>query len=191
MIYVINQKQTAPEGITTIDTTSRSNIWSRGLSPFFLGPVDLYGNYTSKNVENGWQFSKVYGHLNHLDFDLNPTKYYFEWAEKGWNDSFAHRYPMGHGIKPEFSYWDGQKLDYVTARKTIYIPLYAKAVKDTNAFKKLKELHANEEHIALVDFDAHGLTPGTYDYWDLVNNPNYKVGHAYVLAMMLENKLEF
>jgi len=34
-------------------------------------------------------------------------------------------------------------------------------------------------------FDSHNLSYGI-DYWALWNNPNIKVGHAYVLAMMLE-----
>ena len=40
----------------------------------------------------------------------------------------------------------------------------------------------------LLDFDSHNLSYGI-DYWALWNNPNIKVGHAYVLAMMLEGKL--
>lgn len=52
MIYVITPNYKTPEGAVVINTTSRSNNWSVGLSPFLLGPVDLYGNYKSMNVEN-------------------------------------------------------------------------------------------------------------------------------------------
>lgn len=119
---------------------------------------------------------------------------YFKWAKAGWDKIAADRYPMGKGAKPLYSYWDGKTYSYIKARKKIYIPLYYKAVKDTFAFKKLKELYLEcldkNEILYLRDFDAHNLEPGTYEYEDLWNNDQIKVGHAYVLAMMLENKIE-
>lgn len=92
---------------------------------------------------------------------------------------------MGKGVKPEYSLWDGKKLDYIEARKEIYIPLYSKAVRKTEAFKKLKEIHDKNDEIYLVDFDAHNFI-SKIDFISLFDNPNIKVGHAYVLAMMLE-----
>lgn len=65
MIYVIGYRDKTPEGSLIINTTSRSKNWSRGLSPFFLNPGNLYGEYSAKNVENAWQYSKVY--KEHLD----------------------------------------------------------------------------------------------------------------------------
>jgi len=57
---------------------------------------------------------------------------YLNWAKNGWNDSFAHRYPIGKGIKPKFSVklkLDDQnrvivdkQLSYIEARKELYIP---------------------------------------------------------------------
>lgn len=183
MIYLIGPQNKPPEGIEVINTTSRSTDWSRGLSPFFNGPVDLYNGHVAINVENSWQFSKVY---EYYTTDGEPNEQYFKWARDGWKDKKAHRYPMGKDVKPLYSYWDGEKLSYIEARKKIYIPLYSQAVKETDAFKKLKEIYEKNEDICLWDFDSHGLTPGTFDYWDLWNNPNIKVGHSYVLAMLLE-----
>jgi hypothetical protein len=187
MIYVVSPAFKAPEGVSVINTTSRSDNWSRLLSPFFLGPVDLYSGYKSINVENAWQFSKVYEY--YLENNGSIGERYFKWAQDGWNDIKAHRYPMGKGIKPLYSYWNGKTLNYVEARKEIYIPLYSESVKKTNAFNKLKKLYNECQDLYLWDFDAHNLTPGTFDYWDLWNNPNIKVGHAYVLAMLLEGIL--
>lgn len=185
MIHVVNYKFNLPEEAVAIETTSRSTNWSQGLSPFYLGPCELYDGYVSKNMENGWQYSKVY--QDHLDYDGKVSGRYFQWAQGGWSNYRAVRYPMPKGEVPLFSYWQGERLGYVEARKKIYIPLYSKAVAKTEAFKKLKDIHKSNENIYLIDFDAHSLTPGTYDYWDLWNNDKIKVGHAYVLAMMLEN----
>jgi hypothetical protein len=188
MIKVINFQYKIPTDALVINTTSRSMNWSRNLSPFFLGPVELYDGYISQNFENLWQFAKVYN--QHLDENGNPTDQYFQWAQKGWNDKFAHRYPMGRGMKAEYSYWAGEKLSYVEARLKIYLPIYAKLVQKTSAFEKLKLIYESKdknEILYLQDFDAHNLNK-IDNYYDLWKNPDIKVGHAYVLAMLLENK---
>lgn len=171
-----------------IDTTSRSNNWSRGLSPFFLGPVALYGGYTAKNVENAWQFSKVY--KEHADADGIPTQAYFDWAKKGWNDSYAHRYPMEKGRIPLHSWWDGQKLDYVSARKQIYLPLYAQAVVKSEAYKMLRGEYEKRGEVTLWDFDGYDYLSRKMSLSDVLNNPKKKMGHAFVLAMLLLGKCE-
>lgn len=184
MIHVIGPTFTPSEGVIIINTTSRSDNWSRSLSPFFLGPIDLYLDYKSINMENAWQYSKCYEY--YLEEDNSVGERYFQWAQEGWSAIKAHRYPMGKEAKPLFSYWDGDQLSYVEARKKIYLPLYSQAVQKTYAYKKLVQEYKSNSDIYLWDFDAHSLTPGTFDYWDLWNNPNIKVGHAYVLAMLLE-----
>ncbi len=187
MITVISlfEKQTDPNGVY-INTTSKSvTQWTTELSPFYLGPCDLYGNYESKNVENGWQYSKVYD--CHIDVNGNPTEDYFKWAEKGWNDSFAHRYPMGKGSIPKYSYWDGEKYGYIDARKHIYAPLYAKAVIKTSAYVKLKELVDSDKIVYLMDYDAYRHRELNMTLTDVLNYPNKKMGHAFVLMMLLTN----
>jgi hypothetical protein len=191
MIKIINFKYKEQVGDIIVNTTSRSNNWSQGLSPFLCGPVKLYGNYTSKNVENAWQYSKVYDSLDHLDQLKNPNSKYFEWAQAGWNAIRAERYPAGRNAIPNYCYWDNKKLDYINARKQVYVPLYAETVKNTEAFKKLEKLYRDkfdpiEDTLYLQDFDAHNLTPGAFTYVELYNNPHIKVGHGYVLAMLLD-----
>lgn len=184
-VYVIGMREHAPVDTVT-DTTSRSNNWSRGLSPFFLGPVNLYDDYQAENVENAWQFAKVYS--KHVDEDSNPTNDYFEWAKAGWRDNWAHRYPMGRGARPEYSFWDGEKLGYIEARKKIYIPLYSKAVRGTEAFEYLKSL-SEKIDICLRDFDGYNHKALGWGYEQVINCPHKKMGHAFVLAMMLEGFL--
>ena len=184
MIYIVNFNYSIPDGAIAINTTSRSSNWSSGLSPFYCGPVKLYGEYSSQNVENAWQYSKVYEYYTD---DGEPAPRYFSWAEDGWKSTRAQRYPMGRGVVPLYSLWDGAKLSYVEARKAIYIPLYSSTVKKTSAFQQLKSEYKNNKDIYLIDFDAHNLEPKSYEYMDVVNNPKIKLGHAYVLAMMLEN----
>lgn len=185
MIKLVNFNYKLNKTDVSVNTTSRSENWSSGLSPFFLGPVDLYGNYFSKNVENGWQYSKLYPY--YAD-NGKPSSRYFTWAQAGWLSSKAERYPMGRDVKPICSIWDGKTLGYVEARKEIYIPLYAKAVKKTEAFKRLLSIYqqclSENKTLYLVDFDSHNL-PENNNYDSLWENDKIKVGHATVLASLL------
>src|SRR5271166_4140457 len=122
--YVIFKFAKNIYGGTDIDTTSKSGDYS-GLSPFLLDAT----KYGSKNFENLWQFSKVYpGFAGQGNF---PSSKFLAWREKGFEDPIARRYPMGKGAKPLYSIWwnpktlKWEKLDYISARKTIYVPLYA------------------------------------------------------------------
>lgn len=184
MIKVVSYQFKAPDQALVINTTSRSDNWSRGLSPFFCGPVVLYDQFVAQNVENAWQYSKVYEY--YLEDDGSVGERYFKWASDGWDSKKAERYPMGKGSVPLFTYWDGLRLSYTEARKKVYIPVYAEAVQKTDAFQQLKKLYETGQDLYLRDFDAHSLEPGTFDYWALWDNAKIKVGHGYVLAMLLE-----
>jgi len=188
MIYIIGPGYQVPEGSIVINTTSRSDNWSRGLSPFFAGPVDLYGGYTSYNVENAWQYSKVYEY--YLEEDGSVGERYFKWAQDGWNDIKAHRYPMGRDTKPLYSYWDGEKFTYTEARSKIYIPLYARAVQKTSAFSKLKKMSEEKIDLYLWDFDGYNHRTLGLTFDQVINDPNRKMGHAFVLLMLLEGQLK-
>jgi hypothetical protein len=184
MIYVIGPQYPTPEGARIINTTSRSDTWSRGLSPFFAGPVHLYGDYKSYNVENAWQYAKVYEY--YLEEDGSVGDRYFKWANEGWNRIRANRYPMGKGTKPLYSYWDGEKLPYIEARRKIYIPLYSQAVQKTSAFQKLKKIHAEGGDLYLWDFDGYNHRALDMTFEQVIDNTNKALGHAFVIAMLLE-----
>lgn len=186
MIYVIGPHD--PRRTDSIDTTSRSKTWSRCLSPFVLGPVELYGDYVAKNIENAYQFTKVYD--QYMDDDGNPTPAYFKWAEQGWNDPKPHRYPMGKGVKPEYSYWDGEHLSYIESRKKIYIPLYSSTVRDTPAFSRLAEL-AMVQDVYLWDYDGYNHRELNMDLNDVLDCGHRRCGHAFVLMAMLEGEWGF
>jgi len=172
-----------------IDTTSRSSNWTKGLSPFILYGGYLYKNYYAENVENAWQASKVY--LEFVDEKGEPKPEYFEWANKIWKSKYAFRYPMGKGKKPLYSYWDGKKLSYIEARKQIYIPIYSRSVVQSNAFKILKDLYNNEKKdIYLIDFDGYNHIKMQKSLYEVINDSNKKMGHAFVIYSLLKPSKE-
>jgi hypothetical protein len=193
IVRVINHRAQVPVDGRVVDTTSRSaELWSRGLSPFYLGPVGLYGAFAAENVENAWQYCKVYD--QYVGLDGRPTAEYFTWATRGWNDPVARRYPMGRGARPLYSLWrvDGEDhhLGYIEARRMIYCPLYSSEVADTDAWTRLRAIYDEGRRTGTIlylrDFDGYDHVRAGMTYRDVVYNPNKKMGHAFVLAMMLE-----
>lgn len=186
-VRVLGMYEPVPPGFVGVDTTSKSGQWS-GLSPFLLGPVLLYPGACpavgdrAHNVENAWQFAKLYA--DHADARGNPTDAYWEWARQGWGDRRAHRYPMGKGAVPLCSWWNGQKLGYIEARKAIYGPLYARSVRQTPAYAALEQLVRTDD-VALRDYDGYDHDKRGWSLSQVLANPTKKMGHAFVLKMLL------
>ena len=186
-VHVLPVWEKNPYNCPEVSTVSSSGASVRELSPFILGPV-VEGSLRSENFENLWQFSKVY--KTHLRADGEPSQEWFGWRAEGFADKRAHRYPMGKGSIPMYSWWNGGKLGYIEARKKIYATIYAKYVAQTVCYSLLEELYKEHDEVTLKDYDAYDHIKLGMSLINVINNPNRKMGHAFVLAMMLENKLE-
>lgn len=189
-IRIVGKQTRVPpkRGQEVVDTTAHANVWYRDLSPFHLGPCYLYGEFSAERMENAWQFAKVYPqHLSQkrVGWSLQVSQEYWTWAQKGWADFKAHRYPMGKGKKPAFSLWDGERLGYIEARKAIYAPLYAEAVQKTKGWERLKSMFEENETLVLRDYDGYDHVSIDMTLTDVLNCPHKIMGHAFVLAMLL------
>ena len=183
IVRVARKFESLPSTGTIVDCTSNSGRW-KDLSPFILPGGPLYAGHVAKNMENAWQFAKVYA--THADSDGNPTCDYWAWATAGWGDARAHRYPMGKGAKPLYSLWNGNHLGYLEARRRIYAPLYARAVVKTEAFAALqKAVDEGTGTLYLRDYDGYDHTALGMSFADVFDEPRKKMGHAFVLAMLL------
>ena len=182
-----------------IDCTSNNTdpVMRVGLSPFYLGPVECYDGLVSQTFERAWQCAKVYPWT--VGPDGNPNACYFAWrdemwAMKGFGDKMSIRFPVGKKNvgKCLYSWWkvDGEfkDLKYIPARKAIYIPLYAKAVVKTEAYRRLVELRDSGKNLLLIDFDGYNIHHPRYNftYNDAIHCNWLKMGHCFVLAMLLE-----
>lgn len=173
----------SPVGYRRIDVTSHAKDVFRQCSPFVLGPIPLYGGFTSKNMENAWQYAKLYRQF--ADDDGNPTDAYYQWARAGWDDRIAHRYPMGK-LTPLCSIWDGRKLSYEEARRVIFVPCYCKAVVQTEAFRELSRLCAAGDKLCLLDFDGYDPDELGYTMEDILSDGKRILGHALLIKALLE-----
>ncbi len=185
MIYCVGprDKKSIYKDKLCFNVTSRSTDFCKALSPFYLGPVDLYDGWISNTMEAAWQHSKVYEKYT-TDGEINDG--YWIWAYSGWNSKRPERYPMGKGAKPLYSYWNGTKYGYVDARKNIYIPLYKECALKTEAYYKLKKMYEDGVDFYLWDFD---VDYNNKSYEELVNDSTKTFGHGYVLKYMMEGKI--
>lgn len=184
-----------PKPSRYINVTSRDKDgWGRLLSPFhlrcatlFFGEPQSVGNVElvlPYNVENAWQFSKVYK----WDWDeqnQTPKDSYWKWAKEGWADKRAQRYPVGKGVKPVCSWWRGRRHDYIQARFSIYIYVYAYSLlAQKETWSQMLEWYQNEDEPTILDFDVYDKTG--ISYGDVFRDPTRKAGHGFVIGAMLE-----
>ena len=188
-VHVLHIHTPNPYHCPEISTVQNHKGIYMDLSPFVLGPISTYmPGVTAQRFENLWQYSKVY--KEHLTSDGFPSADRYVWRVKGWADTRAHRYPAGRGRKPEYSWWNLNKLGYIGARKQIYAKVYAEHVMKTTSFSLLHKLYTIRGEVTLWDYDAYDHIKLGMSLVDVINNPDRIMGHSFVLAMMLEGKLE-
>jgi hypothetical protein len=218
-------------GYTTVAVVSWNRTW-KVLSPYNL--KDEKGRL----MENVWQFAKLYKKVRkttqrksqwdkkiiwkvekpeiHLDDDDKITPEYWAWRKRGMEAKDPIRYPVGYKYRHEclFAIAEGdekhERLDYIQARKKIYVPEYARLVKQHVMFKGLKKRLEKGENILIIDVD--GPHQESVPYYQekynvdanfvendsvecteenmriLLNDPKHPYGHGYVCATALLGK---
>lgn len=167
------------------------------LSPMVLGPVydesnELYAN----NIEDGWQCSKVFSsQVGKCDVDSSDEwiKNWSEYSKRGRFSSEARRHrSASRSDTCLFSYYMGEKLTYVQARKRMYCKWYAKLVRETKAYKDLEARHLAGKNLLLVEYDGLDRNNNeqnvdlTEEYLrTIINDPKQIFGHGLVLATVL------
>jgi hypothetical protein len=183
-------------------------------------------------MENLWQYQKMYkkvpattqyysrwnktviwshpAETHYINDQIQPA--YWAWREKGMNNPYYVRYPVGFGNmhKCLFAIKSGEptkKLDYVEARKEIYVPTYCELVKKEPKFQELKNKLSNGENLLIIEVDGPHQESLEYymDMYELddnfiengtmlatdenltimLNDDKHPFGHGYCLAMAL------
>ncbi|KAJ6234666.1 cxxc-type zinc finger protein [Anaeramoeba flamelloides] len=187
-VYVYGRGDELPENIMRINVTSRSkDELGRSFSPFLLGPLKIYpfngsDHFECNLFENAWQYLKVYD-------KYSEKSSYLKWLQTGCESKKAHRFPMGRGAKPMYSLWKGERLKYIEARFKIYAPLYAWCIENCaqESYQKLQKLFKKHKKIALFDYDGYNYINAGLSLNQVIYNHKRKMGHSFVLAMMLTN----
>lgn len=228
--YSKNGKYTDPEypGFTPILCLTEKTAYS-SLSPYCLK------NSRGEILENIWQFSKVYYTIpnsvqrisrynstviwshpaeTHIDADGNITDEYFKWRKKGMKNPYPVRYPVGYYHRHKCVYaLQEQKdcfveLDYIEARKEIYLPDYLNTVVKQEQFEELKNRFDDGEKLLIIEVDGpHEESMSYYrekygvkkDFITkdtvictkknlniFLNDPKHPFGHGYCLAWAIQ-----
>lgn len=89
-------------------------------------------------------------------------------------------------------WWQGECLDYIASRKRVYVPIYAKLVAGTDAFKALKQKVDSGVNVMILDLDGpplslypEGMEANYEQLCLMLNDPKYLFGHGYVVAALL------
>lgn len=225
--YDKNYKKIYPsyEGYTLVEVMTKSTQFGD------LGPYVLK-NEEGQIMENIWQFTKVYPSVpatiqkysrfdntvvwnhpaeKHVDGDGTILPAYWDWRDKGINNPYHVRYPVGYSKKARgsclYHLWNDEKLDYVQARTKIYYPIYTDLVKRQPKFHLLKKMLNDGKKLLIAEVDGPQEHSMSY-YKDKYNVPdnwieNYTIeitpenmeimlsdtrhpfGHGYCLAMAL------
>jgi len=166
--------------------------------------------------ENIWQSSKIYKYVHsqqqrygkskwliwehpaeqHIDSEGNILLSYWNWRQKILNHKYAVRYPNGFNHRHECicCLWpnengEWEQLDYINARKKIYCHEYARLVKMTTAYQRLKILHDSGYNLQFMDIDVP-VTPTIYNdqlYNQYLHDTSIPFGHTWTLAACLNN----
>ena len=188
VIRILNKFEPNPYSGIEVDTTSRGGF--KDLSPFFLGPYTWCERGTTRRatiMENLWQYSKVYP--EHVGADGYPNEQWYLWNHQGLNNQVACRYPLGKGRKPVYTWWKGEQLDYIAARKKLYIPAYTELVLQTKSYALLYKWVMEGRSIVLRDFDGYNHLRLGISLEDVINNPKKPLGHAFIIYGLLTGKI--
>lgn len=202
-----------------------------------LSPYSLK-NEDGVILENLWQFSKVYKNVPksiqkysrydntiiwshdaeiHVDEKGDLTDQYWTWRDKGMKCVYPVRYPVNYNNRHLCLYCLFEdkdcyrELDYIEARKLLYVPEYIKSVKKEKKYRELLERLNKGENLLIIEVD--GPHQESLDYYMksynvdkdfivddtilatdknldiLLNDPKHPFGHGYCLALaLLQNK---
>lgn len=179
MIYVDNKKKSLKTlaklypAAEIIDVTSKGNEPYVKLSPFFPHgdiPVPFSKNFFAQSVEGIWQGLKVFERE-----DIDTTKFYISNMKGIKRTVRKYGKPLGHrkGVQGE------ELLDYLTARKQIYIPSYAWILQN-KIVKEIDQLIviAKKNDLVFLDYETNCD----------IENTKKPLSHAGLIKKFIEKK---
>lgn len=175
-------------------------VWEHPLEKHIISKVN-------KNEIYSWSEEKI---------KQNLTNDFYNWRRKGMENNEPVRYPVGFNNKGDcicaFSENEDESinykpLDYISARKIIYLPIYIKYVKQKSQFKELKQKLKDGKNLLIIevdgphqesleyyknlynvkdDFIQNNTILATKENLDIMlNDTKHNFGHGYCLALAL------
>lgn len=187
----LNYRETFDEPYVELNVTSRSTDWGKALSPFLLGPV-VTVNGTALNVENAWQYSKIWP--MHWDEEKQePRPAYWYWRQKGFDTKYGQRYPFGKEEQNNtLGTWLGKKgergrlVPYTQAKRLLYVPTYQQALRASAWYptfiKFIADAYHTDTNLVFRDFDTFNHYEKGMTLMDILNSSDHRYGHGFILV---------
>lgn len=171
------------------------------LSPKSIGPIN-HGQPElpiALNLENFWQFSKVF--KNESDEKGNPLPIFYQTQIKGYLDPIRHRHKevikkfKGNKNIPLYFIWrikDNNKIGYKELHlsyyesREIYCKFYEKLTKNNEALKGLKCALKSGYNLQIIGYDSYDVK--NKDIYECYKNTSKPFGHELVLYCLLTIK---
>ena len=179
-------KKIDPESITVNCTSAQSKASKnrRDFSPM----TQIEGGYKGYwNFESRWQSGKIFEGI-----DEKESK---AWWKK--QDSPKRRYPKGKGKKILCARFEGYEgdMDYITARKEVYVKEYYNLIKDREMTLHWKKMLNEGKNITIYDFDGPRTEDGGVLCLEVdkemvkekINDIRHPFGHGYVVACAISD----
>lgn len=161
-----------------IDVTSKGKEKWKLLSTSIISNVWCYGSLSSVCMQNAWMYSLVY---KEHDNGGQPTEEWHLLRDKGFRRKTAvfNLKVAEAGKQPLYVFWNNTRFGLREARKHVYIPLYHRSIKNSQAMKELRKLYRDGHRLAIRDFNHYPIGNKTFD--EILRDLNSPFGHALVL----------
>lgn len=186
------------------------NKWQFGKAYKEVPNIRIPKNYYDKTIVWEWK-KEIHFVENDDEYDIKDE--YWNWREKGFKCKYPIRYPVGKNrshtcigyLYEENDEWE--LLDYIDARKKVYVPEYLNSVKKQPTFQKLKNMLQQGINLLIIEVD--GPHQESLDYYKnkygvddsfiendtmlatddnldiMLNDDSHPYGHGFCLAQAL------
>lgn len=177
-IILIGMQDRIPSDRKLIDVSYKGTEKWKLLSPAIPSHVWCYGSLSAVCMQNAWMYSLVF---KEHDNGGVPSPEWYDYRDKGFRRKTAvfNLKLAEAGKKPLYVYWNNTRFGLREARKHIYIPLYHRSIKNSQAMKELRKLYRDGHRLAIRDFNHYPIGDKTFD--EILRDLNSPFGHVLVL----------
>jgi hypothetical protein len=162
-----------------------------------LRPVEVYPSRFQQGDPNylWWKYNAT-KQLTSVDDDGNGTfdkPAYLDWRTSLWNCTHPIRYPNGYENKHDVAFslvidaaGNETRLDYITARKLIYVAEYNRLIRRTSQYTTLLNMLRSGQNLLICEVDVpERPTQMTLPVLENLMNQRPSFGHGLCLAHAL------
>ncbi len=182
------EKQANPGGIIFENFYQGSKVYNT------VRPIEVYPSRYQQGDPKylWWKYTKTVKLTNPFNLEA-----YLEWRDSLWSCPNPIRYPNGFANKHDASFsliidseGNHTQLDYIAARKELYVKEYIRLIKQTSQYTTLLNMLKAGKNIMICEVDVpDNITTMTIELLEQLMNERKSFGHGLCLAYSLLSEL--